>query len=131
MQMSSQDGTTLARLGSVAYVLWGILHLGAAGDEFALGASVGPGLVQGKLYQGAWNLLFFALACILIAVFFNWRNSRLGYWLNLAVVSVADIGFLIFVFFPGYASAIPAIFGPVLWMTAAVLTTIAVRRAAA
>lgn len=121
----------LARLGAVVYVLWGFLHLGAAYDEFALGASVEPGLVQGKLNQGAWNLLFFALACILIAVSLNWRNSRLGYWLNLAVVSVADIGFLIFVFIPGYASVIPAIFGPVLWITAAVLTTIAIRQSPA
>ncbi len=107
------------------------LHVIAAADEFALGAGVEPGLVQAKLLQGAWNLLFFALASILIAVFFNWRNSRLGYWINLSVVSVADIGFLIFVFFPGYAPVIPGIFGPVLWITAAILTTIAARRSSA
>jgi len=118
----------MAKLGSSVYVLWGLLHLAAAVDEFSLGGSVEPGLVQGKLYQGAWNLLFFALASILIAVFLNWKNSRLGYWLNLSVVSVADIGFLIFVFFPGYAPVIPTIFGPVLWITAAILTSIAVRR---
>lgn len=120
-----------AKIGSALYILWGLLHLGAAFEEFSLGASVDAGLVQGKLYQGAWNLLFFSLASILIAVVFNWKNSVLGYWLNLAVVSVADIGFLIFVFFPGYVAPIPGIFGPVLWISAAVFTTIGVRTRAA
>jgi len=118
----------LAKLGSIVYILWGLLHLAAAFEEFALAASVQPGLVQGKLFQGAWNLLFFALASILIAIFLNWKNRRLGYWLNLTVVSVADIGFLIFVFAPGYAPVIPGIFGPVLWIIAAILTTFAIRQ---
>lgn len=118
-----------AKVGTVVYVLWGLLHLGAAFEEFSLGASVGPGLVQGKLNQGAWNLLFFALASIFIALRFNWHNSRLGYWLNLFVVSIADVGFLIFVFAPGYAPAIPSLFGPLLWITAAIVTTVALKDA--
>jgi hypothetical protein len=118
----------LAKTGAAVYVLWGLLHIGAAYDEFSLAGSAGPGLVQGKLNQGAWNLLFFALASILIAIMLNWKNSSLGYWANLAVVSVADIGFLIFVFVPGYAPVIPSIFGPVLWSAAGVLTTLAYRR---
>lgn len=117
----------VARVGSVVYILWGLLHLGAVYDEFSLGASLDPGLVQGKIYQGAWNLLFIALASILIAVMLNWRNSVLGYWLNLAVVSIADVGFLIFIFLPGYVSWVPGIFGPVLWISAAIFTTIGVR----
>ena len=67
-----------AKIGAVLYILWGILHTRAAYDEFLLGATVEPGLVQGKLYQGAWDLLFFALTAIVIAVVFNWKNSRLG-----------------------------------------------------
>ncbi len=116
-----------ARIGSALYVLWGLLHLGAVYEEFALGASLDPGVVQGKIYQGVWNLLFLALASILIAVTLNWRNSVLGYWLNLAVASIADIGFLIFIFFPGHVSVIPGIFGPVLWISAAIFTTIGVK----
>jgi len=58
--------------------------------------------VQGKLYQGAWNFLFFALVSIVIAIKYNWHNSRLGYWLNLTVISVADIGFVIFILIPGH-----------------------------
>lgn len=76
----------------------------------------------------AWNLLIFALAGIVIAVFLNRRNSRLGYRLNLSVVSMADLGFLIFVFFPGIAPVVPLIFGPVLGITAAAHATIAVGR---
>lgn len=117
-----------ARVGAAVYILWGLLHLGAAYEEFVLGASVEAGLVQGKLYQGAWNLLFFALASIFIAVILNWNNSVLGYWLNLAVVSVADIGFLIFVFIPGYVAVFPGILGPVLWITAAIFTTLGLRK---
>jgi hypothetical protein len=120
-----------AKIGAVLYALWGLLHLGAARDEFALGGGLDPGLVQGKIYQGAWNLLFIALASILIAALFNWRNSRLGYWLNLAVASIADIGFLIFIFFPGNVSLIPGIFGPVLWVSAAIFTTIGIRTGSA
>jgi hypothetical protein len=118
-----------AKVGAVVYVMWGLLHLGAALEEFSLGTSVGPGLVQGKLNQGAWNLLFCALASIFIAVRFNRHNSRLGYWLNLVVVGIADVGFLIFVFAPGYAPAIPSLFGPLLWITATILTTVALKDA--
>ena len=42
-----------AKIGSGLYVLWRLLHTRAAYKEFTLGASLDPGLVQGKLYQGA------------------------------------------------------------------------------
>ena len=75
-----------ARIGAVLYILWGFFHLIAACQEFALGAGLEPGLVRGKIYQGGWNLLFIALASIGIAIAFNWKNSKLGYWLNLALI---------------------------------------------
>jgi hypothetical protein len=115
-----------AKTGSGLYVLWGLLHVAAAYDEFILGAGQ-SGLVQGKLYQGAWNLLFFALAAIVIAVKYNWYNSRLGYWLNLIIISVADIGFVIFVFIPGHVTLFPAILGPVLWLSGGIFTTLGIR----
>ena len=71
-----------AKIGSGLYVLWGLLHTAAAYEEFTLGASLEAGLVQGKIYQGAWNLLFFALASIVIAVVYNWKNRRL--WMRAA-----------------------------------------------
>ena len=116
-----------AKIGSGLYVVWGLLHIVAAYDEFVLGASLERGLVQGKINQGAWDLLVFALASILIAIMFNWKNDRLGYWLNLVVVSAADIGFIIFVLFPGHVAFFPGILGPVFWISAAVFSTLGIR----
>ena len=70
----------------------------------------------------------FALASFVIAVVYNWKNSRLGYWLNLIVVSVADIGFVIFVLLPVHVAFFPGILGPVFWISAAIFSTIGIRR---
>ena len=91
-----------ARSGAITYVLWGLLHVEAARRVMMLGQSLEPGMVQARIYQGAWNLLFFALFGIVVAVWMNWKNNRTGYWLNLVVVSVGDIGFILLVLAPGY-----------------------------
>jgi len=116
-----------AKIGAVLYVIWGLLHIFAAIDEFSVGATHEKGLVQGKINQGAWDLLFFALFAIVVAVKYNWNNDSLGYWLNLIVVSAADIGFLIFVFFPGHVAFFPGILGPVFWISGAIFTTLGIR----
>jgi hypothetical protein len=116
-----------AKIGAGLYVVWGLLHLQAAYDEFVLGASLQPGLVQGKINQGAWDLLFFALFGIVIAVWLNWKNDRLGYWLNLVVISAADLGFVIFVLLPGNIPVFPGILGPIFWIAAAIFTTLGIR----
>ncbi len=50
-----------AKLGAVVYVLWGLFHIQAARLVYVLGQSMEPGIIQGRVYQDAWNLLFFAL----------------------------------------------------------------------
>lgn len=116
-----------AKIGSVSYIIWGLLHIVAAVQGFQLGASLEPGLVQGKINQGAWDLLFTALAAISISIIYNWKNSVLGYWVNLLLVSIADIGFIIFVLLPGHIELFPGILGPVFWITAAVFSTLGIR----
>ena len=116
-----------AKIGSALYVIWGLLHIVAAVQEFMLGASLEFGLVQGKINQGAWELLFVALTSIIIAVVYNWRNNRLGYWINILMVSIADIGFIIFVFLPGHVTFLTGILGPVFWISAAIFSTIGIR----
>jgi len=116
-----------AKTGSVLYIIWGLLHIVASVQGFQLGATLEPGLVQGKINQGAWELLFIALAAISIAIIYNWKNSRLGYWLNLLIVSIADIGFIIFVLLPGHVDLFPGIMGPVFWVTAAIFSTLGIR----
>ena len=96
-------------------------------EEFSLGSEFERGIVQGKLFQGAWDLLFFSTFAIAVAIKNNWKNDRLGYWLNLIVVSAADIGFLIFVFLPGYVPIFPGILGPVLWLSGLTFTSLGVR----
>jgi len=120
-----------ARLGAVAYVLWGLLHIQAARLVYMLGNSLDAGMVQGRVYQDAFNLLFFALFGIAVAVMLNWKNSRLGYWLNLVVVSAADIGFIIFVLLPGYAPMVPGGLGPLFWVLAVILSTLGIRKSVA
>ena len=117
---------TSAKMGSVFYFLWGVLHIGAAFEQFTLGRSMEYGLVQGKISQGAWDLLVFSLLAIVIAVNKNWKNDVLGYWLNLTVVSAAEIGFIIFILAPRHVALIPGILGPMLWILAVVFSTIGI-----
>lgn len=115
-----------AKLGAISYVLWGILHIEAARKVYVLGQTLEPGIVQGRVIQDAWNLLFFALFGIAVGIFLNWNNSRLGYWLNLIVVSAGDIGFIIAVLVPGYIPLIPGAIGPFIWILAVTFSTVGV-----
>ena len=115
-----------AKLGAVTYVLWGLLHIQAARFVYVLGQSLEPGIIQGRIYQDAWNLLFFALFGIVVAVTLNWTNSRLGYWLNLVVVSAADVGFIITIMVPGYIPLVPGGLGPLLWVVALAFSTLGI-----
>jgi len=119
-----------ARIGAVLYVIWGVLHIVAAVKVYALGQTLEPGMVQGRIYQDAWNLLFFAIFGIVVAVLFNWFNSKLGYWLNLVVVSVGDIGFVLTIVLPGYLPLFPGLLGPVVWLVALAFSTMGILKAA-
>jgi len=116
------------KVGAALYLLWGVLHVKAAIATYQLGATLDPGLVQGRVYQDAWNLLFFAISVSLIAIVLNWKNSRLGFWLNLGIASVSDLGFISHILVPGNLPLIPGVAGPVLWLFAVVFTAIGIRR---
>ena len=118
-----------AKLGAITYVLWGVLHIEAARKVYMLGQTLDSGIVQGRIYQDAWNLLFFALFGISVGIFLNWKNSRFGYWLNLIVVSAGDIGFIVAVLIPGYIPLIPGAIGPFLWILALIFSTVGVMHA--
>ena len=115
---------TFAKIGALSYIIWGLLQILAAFEETTLAGSIEPGLVQAKLNQGAWDLLFFALFAIGVAIKYNWRNDLLGYWLNLIAVSAADIGFIVFVLLPGHVALFPGILGPVFWVAGLAFTTL-------
>lgn len=113
-----------AKIGALLYFGWGLVHLKAGLDSFGLGASLEVGLVQGKINQGAWDVLLFAVAAMVIAVTLNWKNDAVGYWANLLVVSGADLGFILFVLRPGHIDFIPGIIGPALWLGAALFSSL-------
>jgi len=50
----------------------------------------------------------------------------LGYWLNLVVVSAADLGYIFFVLVPGYVPLLPGGLGPLLWVLALIFSTLAI-----
>lgn len=132
------------RAGAIAYILWGALHafvgvaalwsiaLGDAGAGLLTladrapkleGAGLGAATI-GLLSHHAFNLLWGGIFAVVVGALFNWRNSRGGYWANLAVVSGLDVGFLLFVVMPGHIALMNSLPGPALWVIAIVLTTI-------
>ena len=113
-----------ARLGALSYSLWALLHLLAAWGVYQLGHRLDPSMIQARLFQNAWNLACFSVAGLVTALTLNWRNDRWGYWINLVVISVADLGFIIFVLLPGYLPPWPGLLGPIFWLLGLALTTL-------
>ena len=114
--------------GAIAYSLWGLLHLNAAYAVYSLGTGLAPGMAQGRVFQDAWNLLFFGVTGIAVAWTLNIRNSVSGYWINLGVITLADTGLIFFVLVPGYMPLWPGLAGPLLWVLGWAFTTAAYLR---
>ncbi|MEM8875950.1 MAG: L-dopachrome tautomerase-related protein [Planctomycetota bacterium] len=112
----------LARVGAVSYILWAVLHLVAA---FAILPSalaplqgMEPSVAHGRIFQSSAAMVVVSVASILIALTMNWRNSRLGYWLQVILVGGLDVAFIVFVLFPGYEPLSQGFLGPLLWLIA-------------
>jgi len=118
-----------ARLGAAVYVCWGLLHFNATYGVYNLAQNSPATMAQGRLMQTAFYLAAFATTAIVLAITLNWRNDRLGFWVNGATVGIADIPFILFVLIPGYAPWWPGLLGPVLWVAAFFLTGLARTRA--
>jgi len=117
--------TKMSVAGAISYTIWGLLHLQAGYAVYQVGAALEPGMVQGRVFQDSWNLFFFGVAAIALALTLNIRNSTWGYWINLGIISLADTGFIFFVLVPGYAPIWPGILGPVFWVAGWAFTTLA------
>lgn len=115
----------MAQIGAILYIAWGLLHFFAAFQVYKLGTRQPAGMVQGRIYQGAWNLAFFAAFSIVIALLYNWSNSPLGYWLNLIATSVTDLGFILFILIHKHMPFRAGLPGPVLWIAALIFSTLA------
>ena len=133
------------KIGAVFYILWGIFHAyigilllekvfseGTPGALAAIGNAlpasqipqINSPVMNGVIGHYAWNLLWFGAYAIILAVFMNWKNSRVGYWFNLVVVSLTDLGFIFGILVPGFITAAAGVPGPVLWILAVIFTSI-------
>ena len=115
----------LYQVSAVLYVLWGVLHIGAAADAWRLAAGQPAGPVRARLRQNAWTLLCAAICVTAIAVTMNWTNDVLGYWINAVLSSLIDIGFIVFVLASGHARVFPGALGPLLWLLALATSSLA------
>ncbi len=108
------------KVGAMFYVLWGVLHIFGGGmimmqdnsvfqiamqatgtnpEEFQ---SLSNQALSGILSYHAYNIVWFGVFAIVVSLAYNWKNIRLGYWLNLLVLSAVELGLVIFLLLPGY-----------------------------
>ena len=116
-------GTVALKISSVLWVVWGLVHTFAgimvlvsdATDRVqAIADAVSPeklamdypAAVGGILNQHGWNLGWFGIATIVGAVFI-WRGNMTAVWVTAMVGGLADLGYLLFVDFPGYVNFFP------------------------
>lgn len=130
-----------ARVGAVAFGLWGLLHLAggatillaltddpAAGFAVYQGAAASYDALAGQILAYLAFILGIAgLAVIAIAILLNWRNSAPGLAINTAIAGVLDLGLIIFLALPGFVTWPEAFLGIGLLIAGAVLGGIGCR----
>jgi hypothetical protein len=115
----------LSIVGSIFYLLWAALHFQAAYGVVRLGGSTAASMIQGRLYQDAWTLFFAAGVVAFFSLIIIWRNWTLGYWLNLGVAGITDVGFIFLILIPRYAPLWPGLQGPLAWIIGLAFSTAA------
>ena len=111
------------KIATVLWVIWGIVHAFAGFIVLSSDASSGISAIAdavdstlltgeyhpavgGILNQHGWNLLWFGLATIIGGVFI-WQGNLTAIWVTAMVGGLADLGYLLFVDFPGYVNFFP------------------------
>jgi len=134
-----------ARTGAVFYALWGLLHIAGGAVQLATlrGEGAGaltrmissarplddasaavPAAAAAFMGMGAFNIMWIGVLVTVIAVTLNWKNSRLGYWLNLAIVGATDLGLLVALLLPGTMAWSDGGMGLSLYLVALVAATL-------
>ena len=135
------------KIGAGLYALWGVVHVlggitiliqwlqgGGSAVLEAMGGSgtvpvVVPDVMDGVAGYHFFNIMWIGLVVSVVAATMNWKNSRVGAWINLALVGFADAGLVMFMLVPGYISWGEGMIGIGLFIPAAVLTVIGTRNA--
>jgi hypothetical protein len=115
---------TMTALGSVCYLIWAALHLQAGYGVVELGRTIPASMIQGRLYQDAWTLFTAATVVAVVSLIVLARDWSPGYWVNLGVAGITDIGFIALVLVPGYAPLWPGLQGPLAWILGLIFSTI-------
>ena len=108
---------------AVLWVIWGLVHTlagvivlssDATGGFQAIADAVDPAAleaeyhaaVEGVLNQHGWNLGWFGIATIIGAILI-WRQNVTAIWVTGMIGGLADVGYLLFVDFPGHVNFVP------------------------
>lgn len=111
------------KAAAILWIVWGLVHTlagvivltsDASGGFQAIADAVDPELLQanyhaavgGILNQHGWNLGWFGIATI-IGGLLIWRRSTTAIWVTGMVGGLADVGYLLFVDFPGHVNFVP------------------------
>ena len=114
---------TALKIAAVLWVIWGAVHTlagvivlssDAIGGFQAIADAIPSAelvhdyhaAVGGVLNQHAWNLGWFGIATI-IGGLLVWRANMTAIWVTGMVGGLADLGYLLFVDFPGYVNFFP------------------------
>lgn len=118
------DSQSLAlKFAAVLWVIWGLVHTlagvmvltsDATGGFQAIADAVDPVVltadyhasVEGVLNQHGWNLGWFGIATTIGAILI-WRKNITAIWVTGMIGGLADVGYLLFVDFPGYVNFVP------------------------
>jgi hypothetical protein len=140
--MSSRTRT---RIGAASYVLWGLLHVVGGGSLLAALNAAGPKAALAAMASGVspeaipvhadpataavlafhfWNLTWIGALVAGIGAVLNWRGSRPGFWINLALVAATDAGLFAFLLVPGVLSAAEGSIGLTLGAVAVLFTAL-------
>jgi hypothetical protein len=140
-----------ARIGAVFFVLWGLAHVVGGAFQLVTLATEGPGALTvliasahpapadpyvvaapaaAFMQMGAWTITWIGVFVTVVAIGLNWRNSPLGYAINMGVVGAADAGLVFAMLAPGHMSWSDGAVGLVLYAFAAVFATVGVVQAA-
>ncbi len=111
------------KIAAILWVIWGLVHTfagvmvlvsDASGGFQAIADAVDPAALQadyhaavgGVLNQHGWNLGWFGIATIIGAVLI-WKQNITAIWVTGMIGGLADLGYLLFVDFPGYVNFFP------------------------
>ena len=133
------------KIGALFYIFWGMIHIlggsaimlqDKASAQLAMQGTARPieefehisnATLNGILSYHGFNIVWFGIFVIVVAIAFNWKNKIIGYWLNLTVISAIEIGLIVFMLIPENMLISDGSIGIVLFLLALTFTTIGLR----